>query len=60
MDKDALPNVMAERLRLRANIWRRDAEAAMNPEIIRLMVQSSDELEQEAVRLDHSGKFDIA
>ena len=52
MDKNALPNVMAERLRLRANLWRRDAEITMNRDLSQLMLRSAEELEEEAAGLE--------
>jgi hypothetical protein len=40
-------------LRLRADLWRRDAASATNRDLIQLMIQSADELEKEAARMDH-------
>jgi hypothetical protein len=56
MDKSALPNVMAERLRLRANLWRRDAESTTNRHLSELMLHSAYELEAEAAGLAHGGQ----
>ena len=42
----------AAMLRVRAALWRRDAEATPNRDLIRLMIQSADELEQEAAGMD--------
>jgi hypothetical protein len=53
MDNNALPNVLAERLRLRANLWRRDAENTPNRDLSQLMLHSADELEEEAAVIDH-------
>ena len=52
MDNRALPNVMAERLRLRANLWRRDAECTKNRHLTELMLRSAHELEEEAATID--------
>ena len=52
MDKSAVHNVTAERLRLRANLWRRDAECAKNRQLTELMLRSAQELEEEAATLD--------
>lgn len=57
MDKRALSNVMAERLRLRANLWRRDAESTTNRHLIELMLHSAFELEAEAAGLAHGGEI---
>jgi|ERR1019366_3301464 hypothetical protein len=54
MDKNALPNVMAERHRLRANLWRRDAESTTNRHLSELMLHSAYELEAEAAGLAYS------
>jgi hypothetical protein len=52
MDINAIPNMMAERLRLRANLWRRDAESTTNRDLSQLMLHSANELEEEAAGLE--------
>jgi hypothetical protein len=52
MDECALPRVMAERLRLRADLWRRDAAITLNRDLSQLMLRSAEELEEEAAGLD--------
>jgi hypothetical protein len=43
----------AERLRLRADLWRRDAQHTANRHLSQLMLRSADELEEEAAGIDH-------
>jgi hypothetical protein len=54
MDKNALPKVMVERLLLRADLWRRDAESTTNRNLSELVLRSAYELEQEAAGLADS------
>jgi hypothetical protein len=48
MNSNAFTKVSAERLRLRAKLWRRDAENTTNRDLSQLMLHSAYELEEEA------------
>ena len=51
MDPQRFTEVMAERLRLRAALWKRDAESTTNRELKRLMLRTANDLEAEAAGL---------
>jgi hypothetical protein len=55
MVSSAFAKVSADRLRLRAKLWRRDAESTANGALSQLMLHSAYELEAEAVELEHRG-----
>jgi hypothetical protein len=53
MNGNAFTRASAERLRLRAKLWRRDAENTTNRDLSQLMLHSAYELEEEAAGLEH-------
>jgi hypothetical protein len=56
MTSNAFTTVSVERLRLRAKIWRRDAESTTNRDLSQLMLHSACELEEEAAGLEQRAK----
>jgi len=52
MDSDAPTKIKAERLRLHADLWRRDAKNTANLYLSQLILRSAYELEEEAAELD--------
>jgi hypothetical protein len=53
MNSNAFTKVSAERLRLRAKLWRRDAENTTNRDLSQLMLHFAYELEEETAGLQH-------
>jgi hypothetical protein len=52
MDSTTLTKIRADRLRLRAELWRRDAKGVTNRQLSQLMLRTAKELEEEATGLD--------
>jgi hypothetical protein len=56
MDDSILNDCGAERLRLRADLWRRDAKNSTNRHLSQLMLHAANELDEEAAELDGRAK----
>jgi hypothetical protein len=56
MDSSTPNDGRAERLRLRAALWRSDAENSTSRDLRQLMLRSADELEGEAAELERYAK----